>query len=65
MVLYLYVLIMFLLCRESLKLILVDKPLPEVVMSQRWHHRIVFRAPATEGPGYKDHHRATSLGPQR
>jgi hypothetical protein len=27
-------LIVFLLCRESLKLILVDEPLPEVVLSQ-------------------------------
>jgi hypothetical protein len=34
LVLYLRVLIMFSLCRESLKLILVDDPLPEVVLSQ-------------------------------
>jgi hypothetical protein len=33
MVLYLCVLIVFLLHRESLKLILVDEPLPEVVLS--------------------------------
>jgi hypothetical protein len=36
MVLYLSVLIMFLLHRELLKLILVDEPLPEVVLSQSW-----------------------------
>jgi hypothetical protein len=34
LVLYFCVLIVFLLRRESLKLILVDKPLPEVVLSQ-------------------------------
>jgi hypothetical protein len=34
MVLYLCVLIVFSLRRESLKLILVDEPLPEVVLSQ-------------------------------
>jgi hypothetical protein len=34
LVLYLRVLIMFLLCRESLKLILIDEPLPKVVLSQ-------------------------------
>jgi hypothetical protein len=34
MVLYLCVLIMFSLHRESLKLILVDEPLPEVILSQ-------------------------------
>jgi hypothetical protein len=34
MVLYLCVLIVFSLHRESLKLILVDEPLPEVVLSQ-------------------------------
>jgi hypothetical protein len=34
MVLYLYVLIVFSLHRESLKLILVDEPLVEVVLSQ-------------------------------
>jgi hypothetical protein len=34
LVLYLCVLIVFLLRRESLKLILVDEPLPEVVLSQ-------------------------------
>jgi hypothetical protein len=34
MVVYLCVLIVFLLYRESLKLILVDEPLPEVVLSQ-------------------------------
>jgi hypothetical protein len=35
MVLYLCVLIVFSLRRESLKLILVDEPLPEVVLSQQ------------------------------
>jgi hypothetical protein len=34
MVLYLCVLIMFLLCRESLKLTLAMNPLPEAVLSQ-------------------------------
>jgi hypothetical protein len=34
LVLYLCVLIVFSLHRESLKLILVDEPLPEVVLSQ-------------------------------
>jgi hypothetical protein len=34
MVLYLHLLIVFLLHRELLKLILVDEPLPEVVLSQ-------------------------------
>jgi hypothetical protein len=34
MVLYLCVLIVFSLRQESLKLILVDEPLPEVVLSQ-------------------------------
>jgi hypothetical protein len=34
MVLYLCVLIVFSLRRESLKLLLVDEPLPEVVLSQ-------------------------------
>jgi hypothetical protein len=34
MILYLCVLIVFSLHRESLKLILVDEPLPEVVLSQ-------------------------------
>jgi hypothetical protein len=33
-IVYLYVLIVFSLRRESLKLILVDEPLPEVVLSQ-------------------------------
>jgi hypothetical protein len=39
LVLYLSVLIVFSLCRESLKLILVDEPLSELVLSQ-----LVFRA---------------------
>jgi hypothetical protein len=34
MVLYLCVLIVFSLCQESLKLILVNEPLPEVILSQ-------------------------------
>jgi hypothetical protein len=37
MVLYLCVLIAFSLRRKSLKLILVDKPLPKVVLSQGYH----------------------------
>jgi hypothetical protein len=37
MVLYLCVLIVFSLCRESLKLILATNPLPEVVLLQRTH----------------------------
>jgi hypothetical protein len=36
MVLYLCVLIVFSLHQESLKLILVDEPLPEMVLSQLW-----------------------------
>jgi hypothetical protein len=37
MILYLCVLIVFSLHRELLKLILVDEPLPEVVLSQGGH----------------------------
>jgi hypothetical protein len=42
-VLYLYVLIVFSLHRESLKLILVDEPLPEVVLSHPAQHPTVPR----------------------
>jgi hypothetical protein len=41
MVVYLCVLIVFSLHRESLKLILVDEPLPEVVLSQALVCRIM------------------------
>jgi hypothetical protein len=44
--LYLCVLIVFLLHQESLKLILVDEPLPEVVLSQN------VRYSSLETPGY-------------
>jgi hypothetical protein len=42
-------LIMFLLCRELLKLILLDEPLPEVVLSQssRYLEQNVRHSPAT------------------
>jgi hypothetical protein len=44
MVLYLRLLIVFWLHRELLKLILVDEPLPEVVLSQSLHFFIDFES---------------------
>jgi hypothetical protein len=40
LLLYLYVLIVFLLYRESLKLILVDEPLPEVVVTVGYQSKL-------------------------
>jgi hypothetical protein len=59
MVLYLCVLIVFSLCRDSLKLILVDEPLSEVVLSQEesrcnqecdWHVNCRFSTLPSSSP---------------
>jgi hypothetical protein len=51
MVLYLCVLIVFLLHRESLKLILDDEPLPEVALSH-----LAYFGLASDGGGLMRHH---------
>jgi hypothetical protein len=47
MLLYLCVLIVFSLRQELLKLILVDEPLPEVVLSQRLSSKSMMKASET------------------
>jgi hypothetical protein len=51
MVLYLCVLIVFSLHRESLELILVDESLPEVVLSQKVMHSVRGFLRVTEDTG--------------
>jgi uncharacterized MnhB-related membrane protein len=60
MVLYLCVLVVFLLHRESLKLILVDEPLPEVVLSHSITLQLGLSYMAVWAPDWK--HRFVVVG---